>query len=108
MQLASLIDDGADIVYVDETTFNTHLRATRTYLYPEHPVNIEVSNRRLHGVTLYGAIGPCLSQPVFMTAESTNKFAFLQFMLLVVDNLLPDRPNGKPYLVHDGHRAHYA
>lgn len=101
-----MIEGGADIIYVDETTFNTHLRSARTYLYPQHPVNIEVSNNRLHGVTLFGAIGSSLSKPVFMTAVSTNKDAFFEFMKLVVQNLLPGR--SKPYLVHDGHRSHYA
>lgn len=75
-------------------------------MYPECPVNIEVSNRRLQGVTLFGAIGTCLSKPVFMTGSSTNSVEFRQFIVELIRHL--PRGGPKPYLVHDGARAHYA
>ena len=106
VQLASLIEEGSDIIYVDETTFNTHLRAKRTYMYPECPVNIEISNRRLSGVTLFGAIGSCLQKPVFMTGRSTNSLEFREFLLKIIEQLPAGMP--KSYLVHDGARAHYS
>ena len=75
-------------------------------MYPDHPVTIELSNKRYSGVTLYGAIGNCLYQPVYMTGVSTNSNEFKLFIEKIIAQIRPGRQ--LPYLVHDGHRAHYS
>ena len=55
---------------------------------------------------MYGAIGPCFDEPVFMIAESTTKDGVDQF----IRSLLAHRRNRyqhRPfYLVIDNHPAH--
>jgi hypothetical protein len=85
VKLGKLIATGADIVYIDETTFNNTLREGRTWQISKTPVELEVNNKRLKGVTLYGAIGYCLNETVYMTGRSTNKEEFGSFLLKVVD-----------------------
>ena len=61
-----------EIVYLDETTFNFHLRNRRVWSYDDERVEKPISNTRFSGVTLFGAIGGSLKHPVYMTAESTT------------------------------------
>jgi len=39
-------------------------------------------------VTIYGAIGNCLTKPVFMIGDSTNKNEFIEFLENVRLNLV--------------------
>ena len=44
-----------------------------------------MNNKRLKGVTLYGAIGYFLNETVYMTGRSTKKEKFGSFLLKLVD-----------------------
>ena len=77
MYLARVITvEKSEIVYMDETTFNFHLRNRRVWSYNEERIEKPISNTRFSGATLFGAIGKCLKHPVFMTAESTTSKSF--------------------------------
>jgi len=77
MYLARVITvEKSEIVYMDETTFNFHLRNRRVWSYNDERIEKPISNTRFSGVTLFGAIGKCLKHPVFMTAESTTSKSF--------------------------------
>ena len=77
MYLARVITvEKSEIVYMDETTFNFHLRNRRVWSYNDERIEKPISNTRFSGVKLFGAIGKCLKHPVFMTAESTTSKSF--------------------------------
>lgn len=81
MYLARIISvEKKEIVYLDETTFNFHLRNRRSWSYDDERIEKRISNTRFSGVTLFGAIGKSLKHPVFMTAESTTSTSFRAFV----------------------------
>jgi hypothetical protein len=94
------------VIYIDETTFNFHMRNSRSWSYEAERVQIPVHNTRLSGVTLYGAIGTCLKHPVFMTATSTNSESFELFMESVAASIREEVI--KPCVIIDNHRAHHS
>jgi hypothetical protein len=105
MYLAQLLTvERREVVYMDECTFNFHIRNRRTWSYDDERVAQPISNTRFSGVTLFGAIGKCLKHPVFMTAESTSSIAFQLF----VESLCSSIKEGeaKPVLLMDNHAAH--
>ena len=59
---------------------------------------------RYGGVTIYGAIGNCLSNAVFTFGKSTNKVEFIDFMEEVRQNISSSEI--KPYVIIDNHAAH--
>ena len=96
--------NGRSIVYIDETTFNLHMRHKRSWSYSDLPVKFVMARKRLSGVTLYGAIGNCLRQSQFMTAESTSIANMEKFLQQLTLNIKAEA--GKPLLVIDNHSAH--
>ena len=102
VELAQYIQTGQHFVFVDETTFNTHLKLTRTWQRKGSRISLE-NAKRIGKCTLYGAIGTCFDGPVYYTGESTNVDDFKEFTRLVIAKL---PRNCKPVLVYDNHRAH--
>ena len=82
------------------------MRQSKTWAYKNHSVNFPVPSDRLQGVTLFGAIGNCLTTSAMMTARSTNKEDFNLFLDQVIGRIRPGVQ--KPYLILDNHRSHYA
>lgn len=60
----------------------------------------------LKSVTVFGAIGACLSEPVFMAARSTNQVEFRRFLNEIAWHLRNPYRRSKPYLVMDNHPSH--
>ena len=89
---------------MDETTVNSHMRLRKAWSYADKPVNTLIGRKRYGGTTIYGAIGNCLKNPVFMLGESTNIEEFEEFMQKVKLNC--KESSDKPYLVIDNHSAH--
>ena len=102
-KLKEKIASNRTIVYIDETTFNSTLRQSRVWQYYKKPVPFAVG-KRIGSITLYGAIGHCLKEPVFMLGKSTNKEEFQTFIEKVVAAKV--NPRQKPLLVIDNHAAH--
>ena len=46
-------------------------------------VVIPLNTSKLQSVTLFGAIGTCLVEPVYMTARATNIEEFKRFVVLL-------------------------
>jgi DDE superfamily endonuclease len=106
MYLARLLCvERKDVVYLDESTFNFHMRNRRTWSYNDERVSKPISNTRYSGVTLFGAIGKCLKHPVFMTAESTSSISFQLFIESLCASLKDNVD--KPVLLMDNHAAHF-
>ena len=89
---------------MDETSFHSWLKKAKTWAKKDVQVNHIQRHRRFKGVTVYGAIGHCLKNHVFMTATSTNKEDFKKFMQKVFDNLKIGI--SLPIVVMDNHSAH--
>ena len=79
-KLIKQIEDQANIIYVDESSCNSHQRQSKAWSYSAIPVNVKVSKKRFGGVTIFGAIGSCLKRCVFKLGASTNKEEFLEFL----------------------------
>lgn len=78
--LAGVMKDKLPIIYVDETTFNTWLRPAKVWQFANEVMEIPLNPKRVGQCTLYGAIGWCLSEPVFQISRSTNKEDFVEFL----------------------------
>ena len=87
--LASLVVEGAPIIYIDETSVNIWMRKSKCWQPMDSPVQVPLNSKRHKGITIYGAIGHCLTKPAMMLGESTNSTDFLKFLELVVSNLKP-------------------
>ena len=109
VRLAELVCSKAPIIYFDETSFSNYLRPFKTWQRPKDPIKINMPQKRLGGVTLFGAIGTCLPAPVYMTGESTNAKEVKKFMLKLARELgeIGQFNDLKPWLVLDNHRAHF-
>ena len=79
--------DDAPIIYMDETSVNTWIRKQKTWQRRDEPVQVTINPKRV-SVTIYGAIGNCLTKPVFMIGDSTNKNEFIEFLENVRLNLV--------------------
>lgn len=102
--LAKLVTLNRPIIYVDETTFNTHCTPLpKSWSLKQKHNKHAIANKRF-STTVYGAIGNCLSEPVFYTATGTNQVNYRAFIAEVRRSLRPSAE--KPFLFFDGHRAH--
>ena len=62
-----------------------------------------------HRLTLYGAIGSCLSEPVYMIGTATDAEQFCDFLRMLINRLSSDgQAHVQPILVLDNHCAHHA
>ena len=59
------------IIYMDETTFNSFTIKKKSWSTREH-INLHHIDNKWFTVTVYGAIGSCLTEPVYMFGPSTN------------------------------------
>ena len=71
----------------------------------DSPVNVPLNKTRHKGITVFGAIGACLKEPVMMLGDKgTNAADFVKFLELVVAQIVPG--SRRPYLVIDNASAH--
>ena len=103
-RLAELVVANAPIVYADETSVHVWMTQSRCWQPRDSPVNVVLNKKRHPGVTVYGAIGSCLKEPVMMLGSSTNAVEFQKFLLLVVEQFQSEKT--RPWLVIDNHNAH--
>ena len=103
--LAKLIQEKKPIIFMDETTVNTWQIKTKSWSSKTDIVEHKRPSTRI-GVTVFGAIGNCLKNPVFRTAKSTKKHDYIEFMRLVKEQVRSIHHNQKPILLFDAHRAH--
>lgn len=96
----------ANVIYMDETTFQLWNKPQRTWMSREEPVVAPLNFSRLKSVTLFGAIGLCLKAPVFMMAPATNEEHFAEFLVEIARGLKNQYRQRKPRLVLDNHPAH--
>ena len=101
----------SSVVYIDEMSVNTWITKSKTWTRRDFPIKIPLP-KRVGGVTVYGAIGAAMREPVFHLANSTNKLEFANFMRKVNAVLYQSDPvtkrGWKPRIVYDGHSAHRA
>ena len=70
--LAKFVSLNRDIIYVDETSFNTHQTPLpKSWSLKQKHNKHAIGNKRF-STTVYGAIGNCLTEPVFYTGQGTN------------------------------------
>jgi hypothetical protein len=105
IRLAALIKQGAPVLYFDEASFNVWMRNRRTWTSRERPVKMVINERRIPGLTVFGAISSSLSKPVFMIGKSTNKEEVLQFFKKIRASSWFTRDTTL-YVVLDNARAH--
>ena len=65
-----------------------------------------INARHLQSVTLFGAVGNCLSSPQFMMAKATNIESFKLFLVQLAGARVNPYSERKPVLVMDNHPAH--
>ena len=104
--LANLIVQEKPLIYIDETTFRSDAIKSKSWSLDGHPNKHHVTKKQF-GCTVYGAIGNCLTEPVYMLGTGTNKEEFRVFLHLVVTKLANFRRACKPFLIYDQHPAHW-
>lgn len=105
IRLAALIKQGVPVLYFDEASFNVWMRNRRTWTSRDRPVKMVINERRIPGLTVFGAISSSLSKPVFMVGRSTNKEEVLQFFKKIRSTSWFTR-DSTLYIVLDNARAH--
>ena len=77
----------------------------------DRPVEVVLNNRHF-GASVFGAIGNCLTKPVFAVYDRNNKVNFIKFMKRVRQSLKiefrRERNPIKPFLVLDNASSHRA
>lgn len=92
------------VIYFDQSSFNVWLRNRRTWSTADRPVKMPIKKDRLHGITVFGAVGEQMTMPVFMQATSTNWQDTIRFLKLLRE---AEPSDSRLYMVADNHRAHY-
>jgi hypothetical protein len=80
LEISPLIASEKAVVYFDESSFNMWMRKNKTWMRPDDPVPVILNKNRGENVTIYGAIGCCLSKALFMQTKVTNETATVNFM----------------------------
>ena len=78
--LKALIDSEKPVIYVDESSFNMWKRSSKTWAPRGSTIFIPIANSRNSSITVYGAIGTCLKQAVFMQHRSTCTEDFVNLL----------------------------
>ena len=106
LKLANAIRHNCDIIYCDESAFNSFIYQRRTWSYQGEAVNIPINQFR-YSVTALGSIGACIKGNFCMTwSESSCADSFLDHLKTLKRSLR--NPALKPLLVLDNARWHIA
>ena len=93
-------------MYIDEASFSMWVsKPPKTWTSKESDIFAMDNESRLSSVTVYGAVGACLTKPVFMLASSTNYIDYIRFIDEIKVHLRD--PTARPYFVCDNHRSHH-
>ena len=101
--LGNLISRRTPVIYMDETAFTTWSIKKKSWS-TRRDVNKHHINDQRMAVTVYGAIGSCLSEPVYSLGTSTNQLEYQEFIKKVKSKVKV--PGSKPILLYDGAPAH--
>ena len=71
------------LVYADETTFDVWTPPGRVWQGKDKHVVIPLNRTHLKNITVYGAVGICLREPVYFIGDSTNAVQFVEFVQVV-------------------------
>lgn len=92
---------------MDETSFRAHNPPLPKSWSLRNKHNKHAVNGKGWSVTVYGAIGDCLVEPVFFYANSTNGKSYREFLTIVAGKVRGPADE-KAFLLFDGHKAHHA
>ena len=70
--LATLIVQNKNIIYIDESNFHSWINSHKSWAKRGHPNDHVIDDNRF-AVTVIGAIGKCLQQPVFELYDKTDE-----------------------------------
>ena len=103
--LATLVATHKPIIYCDETTFNSWMMKAKSWAHERNSLLHARNSKRL-SVTVYGAFGNCMNNPVFKMGGTTNRIEFIEFMREVKEQVKAQYQGYKPILLYDGAKAH--
>ena len=103
LTLGNLIASGRAICYMDETTFNVQTAKKRSWAPRNDPNHHHIESNR-QSTTVFGAVGDCLTKPVFMQGRATCVEEYIRFIEYLARHVR--RGLRKPVLVFDGASAH--
>jgi transposase len=104
-KLQYLLDQDADVIYMDETAFNSWQKIDRTWFHRQKKFTVPRSSPRGSGFTLYRAIGRSLRHGrAFMIGTSMNNADTRAFFRLLAREKRD--PDAKPFVVMDNHVSH--
>lgn len=84
------------------------MRKNKTWMRPDDPVPVILNKNRGENVTIYGAIGCCLSKALFMQTKVTNETATVNFMQKLRQHAnMSIGANDTIHLILDNHAAHH-
>ena len=104
--MANIVANDYPIVYLDESSFSAwEERQRKAWSVRDELVEVHINNKSYFR-TIFGAIGDCLHEPVFMKGKSTNSEDFRSFILEVAKHIKIG--SKKPVLIMDNASAHTA
>jgi transposase len=108
IEIGDLVEKDKPIVYFDESSFNMWMRKSKTWMRYNEPIPVVLNKTRGENVTVYGAIGVCLSKALFLQTKVTNEQATINFMKKLREHANKSmKPNEQIHLILDNHAAHH-
>ena len=89
MILASIIATNKPLIYVDETSFQLQMIKSKSWSAREFPNQNLIQTNFDIQITVFGAIGNCLTEPVFTLLHGTQTENYIRFLYDVVAKLNP-------------------
>ena len=106
MFLANIVANNYPVVYVDESSFGAwENRQRKAWSVRNEPVEVHINNQ-MYFRTMFGGIGDCLDEPVFIKGKSTNSEEFRSFIEEVAKHIKIG--SKRPVLIMDNSPAHTA
>ena len=87
--LATIIATNKPLIYVDETSFHPQMIKSKSWSTRDFPNQHLIQTNFGVRITVFGAIGNCLTEPVFTLLHGTQTENYIRFLYDVVAKLKP-------------------
>lgn len=78
--LLDMHEGGGNLVYLDESSFNSWIRKKHSWQPRHEALTVPLTKKRYGGVTIFGAVSKVESLNHFMLAPKTNTDCFIKFL----------------------------
>ena len=99
-QIMPLIDAGYPHIFADESAINGFMQPSKVFSQKGTDMRLPLPSQRHSGLTIFGAVGQCLTRPIFQVSPTTNIDEFVSFASILARTVDPTL-NVRPLLILD-------